>query len=130
MPTVGNAIDEDARNAQLDSYLGEALLWRELRGRPAGLMFNRQRATGKYRHDFYCPDARLAIELEGSATDSEREAWLERAGIATMRVSAAQLLDGATAAVSDIVERARGRLPAHHPRAGIGHEDVVPGATA
>lgn len=128
MPTDGNAIDVDARNAQLDSYLGEALLWRELRGRPAGLMFNRQRATGKYRHDFYCPDARLAIELESSVTDSEREAWLERAGIATMRVSAAQLLDSATAAVSDIVERARGRLPAHHPRAEIAEADVAPHA--
>lgn len=129
MPTDGDAIDEGARNAQLDSYLGEALLWRELRGRPAGLMFNRQRATGKYRHDFYCPDARLAIELEGSATDSEREAWLERAGIATMRVSAAQLLDSATAAVSDIVERARGRLPAHHPRAEVSEAGRAPRVT-
>jgi len=103
--------------------LPEALLWHELRGCPSGLRFRRRRSTGKYVHDFYCLDARLAIEVEGEAAaaaipttpDPDRADWLERAGIATLRVPAARLLDHARLAADEIIERARLRLPRSHP---------------
>ncbi|MHB8831344.1 MAG: endonuclease domain-containing protein, partial [Patescibacteria group bacterium] len=36
-----------------------------------GLKFRRQYGVGPYILDFYCPEERLAIELDGSAHDSE-----------------------------------------------------------
>ncbi|HEX8527090.1 endonuclease domain-containing protein [Allosphingosinicella sp.] len=45
--------------------LPEVLLWQQLRGEPAGLKFRRQHPTGPYDIDFYCSDARLAIEVDG-----------------------------------------------------------------
>jgi very-short-patch-repair endonuclease len=44
----------------------EAQLWQTLRaGRFAGFKFRRQHPLGGYFLDFYCPAARLAIELDG-----------------------------------------------------------------
>src|ERR1043166_439063 len=44
----------------------ERTLWRHLRNRNfAGYKFRRQHPLGCYILDFYCPDAKLAIELDG-----------------------------------------------------------------
>ncbi|MFZ9396542.1 MAG: endonuclease domain-containing protein [Erythrobacter sp.] len=115
MPSDGPAVESDAQIAPVESYLSEALLWRELRARPGGLRFSRQRATGRYRHDFYCRDARLAVELEPAGADPEREAWLARAGIATIRLSARRVLEGSTQAAREIIMRAQSLLPEGHP---------------
>lgn len=45
----------------------ERLLWQKLRNkRLAGLKFYRQFSVGRYVLDFYCPELRLCIELDGS----------------------------------------------------------------
>jgi len=42
------------------------LLWRQLRNRRfQGWKFRRQHPVDRYIIDFYCPEARLAIELDG-----------------------------------------------------------------
>jgi very-short-patch-repair endonuclease len=51
-----------ARDLRRRMSLPEVLLWRELKKRPNGLKFRRQHPTGPYVLDFYCGDARLAIE--------------------------------------------------------------------
>ena len=107
--------ESEARFAQLESHLTEALLWRELRAHPEGLRFDRRRSTGRYKHDFYCPDARLAIELEDDRHDAVRDAWLARAGIATMRVPRQQILEASKLAASEIISRAKALLPRSHP---------------
>lgn len=44
----------------------ERLLWSRLRGKRLGpLRFRRQQAIGPYIADFFCPSARLVIELDG-----------------------------------------------------------------
>ena len=43
----------------------EVLLWQVLRERPNGLRFRRQHPVGPFVLDFYCPAARLAIEVDG-----------------------------------------------------------------
>ena len=105
--------------------LPEALLWRELRGRPGGIKFRRQHGSGTYVLDFYCNDARLAIEVDGIShdmgdrpeRDAARDTWLAEAGIDTLRIPAAEVLRDVTAAASAIVEFARARLPLLHPAA-------------
>lgn len=72
----------------------EKVLWRALRGRRfAGFKFRRQHAVGDYILDFYCADAKLAVELDGSQhghpegiqRDGEREKFLAEKGIAVLR---------------------------------------------
>ncbi len=103
--------------------LPEILLWRELRRRPAGLKFGRQHPSGPYTLDFYCNDARLAIEVDGEAhecgdrpeKDSARDAWLAEAGIETMRIPAIEVLHDLEAVLRAVLAQARDRLPPHHP---------------
>jgi very-short-patch-repair endonuclease len=52
----------------------EATLWRALKRRGAGgLKFRRQQGIGSYVLDFYCPDRRLCVELDGSSHDYRYE---------------------------------------------------------
>jgi len=103
----------------------EGLLWRELRQRPSGLKFRRQHPSGAYVLDFYCSDARLAIEVDGMAhdmggnpaMDAARDQWFGRAGIATLRIPAKAVLDDLDAVLTLIVVEAQARLPLHHPAA-------------
>ena len=79
-----------ARELRRAMSLPEIVLWQALRkGRLAGLRFRRQHPIGPYILDFYCPSARLAVEVDGFAHDSaarvrhddNRQAWLAQRGI-------------------------------------------------
>ena len=72
----------------------EAFLWLALKRRQLhGFKFRRQFGVGPYILDFYCPAARLAIELDGAvhddparrAYDAERTRHLEGEGIRVLR---------------------------------------------
>jgi len=49
------------------------------RSQISGRKFRRQQSIGPYIVDFYCPNERLVIELEGAAHDSERAAASDEA---------------------------------------------------
>jgi len=50
----------------------EARLWSQLQSSQlAGRKFRRQHSVGPYVLDFYCPQERLAVELDGAAHDHE-----------------------------------------------------------
>jgi len=114
-----------ARKLRKEMTLPEVLLWRFLRQRPHGLKFRRQHETGDYVLDFYCSDARLAVEIDGMAHDNaeraerdgQRDDWLQTSGIDTLRVPARDVLADAVRAAEAIVEYACARLPHHHPAA-------------
>jgi very-short-patch-repair endonuclease len=58
----------NARRLRRKPTQAEAQLWQALRaGRFAGFKFRRQHPLGGYYLDFYCPLARLAVELDGFA---------------------------------------------------------------
>jgi very-short-patch-repair endonuclease len=105
--------------------LPEVLLWRALRARPEGLKFRRQHPAGPYVLDFYCEAARLAVEVDGEAHergtapafDAARDEWLHDAGIRTLRIPAAEVLEDVEAVVLGIVERCRA-IPLHRPSGG------------
>lgn len=90
-----------ARELRRDMSLPEVVLWQALRkGRLANLRFRRQHPTGPYILDFYCPSARLAVEVDGFAhdidaqvrQDERRQAWLEHRGVAVLRIRAGDVL--------------------------------------
>ena len=77
----------------------EGLLWRcYLRKYP--VRFYRQYAIGQYIADFYCRQAKLVIELDGSqhfmeageAYDQRRTAYMERFGIQVLRFTNKEIL--------------------------------------
>lgn len=51
----------------------EKLLWAKLRGKQMGYKFFRQYSVGPYILDFYCPEKRIAIELDGSQHVNNKE---------------------------------------------------------
>ena len=72
----------------------ERLLWRHLRNRQLqGWKFRRQHPVDRYIIDFYCPEARLAIELDGGghsfangeSLDQERTRFLASKNILVLR---------------------------------------------
>lgn len=72
----------------------ERILWRHLRNRNfAGYKFRRQHPLDPYILDFYCPSAKLAIELDGGGhnyragqiRDRARSEFIGRQGIAVLR---------------------------------------------
>jgi very-short-patch-repair endonuclease len=73
----------------------EELLWEKLRAkRLNGLKFRRQHPIGRYIADFYCAEAHLVIELDGSvhhikdqkAYDKVRQEIIEVRGIRVLRI--------------------------------------------
>jgi len=91
-----------ARAAAANDVAGSGVvLWRALRkGQLAGLRFRRQRPIGPYILDFYCASARLAIEVDGFAHDTDagarrderRRAWLAQHKVTVLRFRATDVL--------------------------------------
>jgi very-short-patch-repair endonuclease len=78
----------------------EVTLWSRLKGRGKGQpIFRRQVPIGSIIVDFYCPAARLAVEVDGrthwgedaQAKDAARDYWLGRQGISVARVGAGEI---------------------------------------
>ena len=97
----------------------EARLWQWLRaGRMRGLKFRRQHPVGPYILDFYCAEAKLAIEVDGSVHDGaeqaehdrRRTAWLGSAhGIRVIRLRATAVRDDLGGVLDFILEVVRER---------------------
>ena len=112
-----------ARRLRRDMTLPEVILWQAFRKQANGLKFRRQHPSGVYILDFFCGDARLAIEVDGEAhnrgdrpaRDQARDAWLRAAGVETLRIPASDVLTDADASVRWIMAQAMARLPLHHP---------------
>ena len=88
------SLKQIARTLRRNQTEEEKQLWRALRSRRfAGFKFRRQHAIGEHILDFYCADAKLAVELdgfqhgspEGAQRDIEREKLLAEQGIESLR---------------------------------------------
>ncbi|HEY2154148.1 MAG TPA: DUF559 domain-containing protein [Isosphaeraceae bacterium] len=84
--------DEYARQLRREMTDAERRLWSCLRQRQiARGRFRRQVPIGLYIVDFFCPECRLIIELDGGQhaaqrqKDAERTAWLSSRGYRVLR---------------------------------------------
>ncbi len=74
MQQKAKRLTDAARQLRRRETEAEAILWAALRGRQvAGLKFRRQRPAGSFVVDFYCPDHRLVIEVDGGIHDGQAE---------------------------------------------------------
>jgi len=96
----------------------ERRLWRLLRGKQvADLRFRRQQPIGPYIADFFCPAAKLIVELDGgqhsvdenAAYDAARTRWLEDRGYRVLRFTNGEVLKGHV--LEAICREAQSRLP-------------------
>ena len=102
-----------ARTLRHDSSKPETRLWQSLRNRRlAGLKFRRQETFGPFVVDFFCPDARLVVELDGLShvgrgeADDARTAYLESLGLKVYRVTIDDLLEHEEAVLVGIARAA------------------------
>ncbi len=102
-----------AQRFRRELTLPEVLLWLNLKGRRLnGLHFRRQHPIGPYILDFYCDDRRLAVEVDGEQhalgdhpeRDVVRDGWLAERGIATLRITARDVLASPDGAALSILE--------------------------
>jgi len=95
------------------STSAESTLWKTLRGRQiSGLKFRRQHSIGSYILDFYCPEIKLAIELDGEVHnrqedyDERRTCFLNIEGIGVLRFENRTVFENAEQIMREIEERA------------------------
>ena len=81
-----------ARQLRKSATIGEAILWRYLKKRQIlGYDFHRQKPIGEYIVDFYCPQLKLVIEIDGyshnfrTPSDEEKEKFLAKLGVKLLR---------------------------------------------
>ena len=78
----------------------EDLLWQRLRDRRlAGFKFRRQHSVDRFIVDFYCPQTRLVVELDGPIHEQSREhdavrqEFLETRGLRVLRFQNGQVME-------------------------------------
>ena len=87
-----------ARQLRRRLSLPEMLLWRLLRMNRRGLRFRKQHAIGPFVADFYCPAAKMVIEIDGAThnerqdIDARRDAYMSSLGLTVVRIAAADVL--------------------------------------
>ena len=113
----------------------EVRLWMTLRNRQLGdLRFRRQMPLGPFIVDFYCPERKLVIEIDGSqhfeapgeAADARRDAWLRESGNVVLRFSNRDVtsnLAGVCEAILAATEGGREEYPSPKPALPV---SVVP----
>jgi very-short-patch-repair endonuclease len=111
-----------ARQLRRQETWAEKLMWRWLRDRRfAAYKFRRQHPLGDYYLDFFCEEAELNIELDGSQHgfpaqqkhDGEREKFLRSRGIKTLRFWNSELRRNARSIRDTIFNELQAR--ASHP---------------
>jgi very-short-patch-repair endonuclease len=90
-----------------------------LRGRGLeGLRFRRQHPVGPFVLDFYCDQAKLALEVDGAghwtgdqpARDQRRDALMAGRGIFTLRIEAIDVRDDLDGVLARILTVSRARI--------------------
>jgi very-short-patch-repair endonuclease len=114
--TRRNSAINRARQLRREPTPPEFRLWQALRLRPGGLKFRRQHPLDRCTADFYCPAARLVVEVDGDGhgmgdnpeRDVRRDAWLRSQGLKVLRLDARDVMNDLNAVVRAILVHAEG----------------------
>ena len=79
----------------------ERCLWARLRLKHLGHVFYRQKPIGEYIVDFYCPKAKLVVEVDGgqhftvdkASNDRVRDEYMRSLGLTILRFSNSEVLN-------------------------------------
>jgi very-short-patch-repair endonuclease len=102
-------IQEAARTLRKQMTPAEKLLWQHLRYKQiGGARFRRQHPIGRFIVDFYCPEHRLIVEVDGdvhvtqAGYDEARTALLEEQGYRVIRFTNQQVYQQMSAVLETI----------------------------
>lgn len=92
---------EKRRKLRNEMTKAEVLLWLELKNKKLGIRFLRQYSVDKYVVDFYSPEIKLAVEVDGATHvtdeqieyDKNRQAEIESAGVTFLRFTNEEVYD-------------------------------------
>jgi len=121
-----------AREMRSDPTPAEEKLWQHIRKRRVGgYKFRRQHTIDRYIVDFYCSQARLVIEVDGSVhetrqeEDAERQTFLENLGLRVLRFSNGEVLQHIDAVLQAIDEALQnvGSNPTPNSGTGLSREE-------
>ena len=104
-----------ARALRRNLTLPECMLWQMLRKRPDGLKFRLQHPIGRCIVDFYCPAAKLVIEVDGLSHDPgdrperdlQRDLWLRSQGLRVLGFAATDVMKDVGSVVTAILYACR-----------------------
>jgi very-short-patch-repair endonuclease len=88
-------LKEFSRNMRNYGEKAEALLWKRLKAKQTGFVFNRQKPILNYIADFYCKQLNLVVEIDGAShfsseaykKDQERDRQMRAIGLQIIRVN-------------------------------------------
>ena len=104
-----------AREQRHEPTRAEEMLWASLRRKQLGVRIRRQHPIGDYVLDFYCAEARLAIEVDGpvheeqTGYDRVRDEQLAEWGIRTLRMPEQRIREDLPAVLQEIRSALSGR---------------------
>jgi very-short-patch-repair endonuclease len=101
------------RELRNEPTIPEFLLWQELKGSKLGYKFRRQQGIGSYVVDFYCPELKLVVEVDGDTHfapadveyDNQRMIFIIDKGIQVLRVTNTDIRDSLEAVVTLIKQQ-------------------------
>lgn len=101
------------RKLRREATVPEVMLWHHLRGRRLlGYKFRRQHSIGRFVMDFYCPELRLGIEVDGgqhnnpiiAENDAIRSEWLKHFRVTVIRFNNADVMNNRSGVIERITE--------------------------
>jgi very-short-patch-repair endonuclease len=104
-------LKQPSRQLRNKSTDAEILLWAKIRMRQLnGFLFYRQKPLGGYIADFYCPKAKLVIEVDGGQHltpdsveyDRVRDEYMKNIGLKTLRFTNIDVIENIDGVVETI----------------------------
>jgi type I site-specific restriction-modification system R (restriction) subunit len=127
-----SGLKERAREMRKKQTSAEDMLWELLRNRQLNdAKFRRQHQFGEYVCDFYCAEAKLAVECDGAvhataeavAHDKKRDAYLKSQGVTVLRFENRVVLNE----TEQVLEAICSHLPSTSGRGAGGEGNVAQG---
>jgi len=100
-----------SRRLRKEMTNAERLLWSKIRRKQLkGFQVYRQKPIGQFVVDFYCPKAKLVIELDGGqhyseviqAKDQSRDKYMDGIGLKVLRFSDKEVFENLSGVVEEI----------------------------
>ena len=123
-----SSLREPARQLRSNMTDAERRLWAKVRMRQlGGYQFYRQRPIGDYIVDFFCPKAKLVVEVDGGQHFSEeaaeydrvRDEYLRSLGLTVLRFTNAEVMTRLDSVVESVLqnlnENGPGKIPLSPP---------------
>ncbi|NLT52539.1 MAG: DUF559 domain-containing protein [Ignavibacteria bacterium] len=105
-------LKERRRRLRKEMTFSEKIVWLHLRKKQLKVRFLRQYSIDNYIVDFYCPEMKIAVEIDGDVHnlpeqkeyDIERQRYLENYGVTFVRLKNEEVLGNGNKAFARIEE--------------------------